>query len=51
MHAALRTRASRQATVSPASDNTLGLRVGRFAALPRQAMKGIDQEKPWKSLR
>jgi hypothetical protein len=33
------------------SDNTLGLRVGRFAALPRQAVKGIDQDRPWKSLR
>ena len=31
--------------------NTLGYRVGRFAALPRQAMKGIDQEGPWKPLR
>jgi hypothetical protein len=31
--------------------NTLGLRVGRCAALPRQAMKDIDQDGPWKSLR
>jgi hypothetical protein len=27
------------------------LRGGRFAALPRQARKGIDQDWPWKSLR
>jgi hypothetical protein len=27
------------------------LRGGRFAALPRQTMKGIDQDGPWKSLR
>jgi hypothetical protein len=30
---------------------TLGLCVDRFAALPRQAMKGIDHDWPWKSLR
>jgi hypothetical protein len=30
-----------------ASDNRLGLRVGRCAALPRQVGRGIDRDGPW----